>query len=71
MAVWMNPSRTHLRRRRWLCRLERFVVSLLHDPADSTSLDQKSVSSLFQDTTGRLWAGTDDGLNSWPQIRER
>ena len=34
-----------------------------HDPADATSLSNDTVSGLFIDREGRLWAATDDGVS--------
>ena len=44
-------------------RFERFV----HDPADPASLSHDWVRSLFEDADGRLWVGTDGGLNLWQE----
>jgi ligand-binding sensor domain-containing protein/signal transduction histidine kinase len=37
--------------------------SYRHDPADPNSLSNDQVHRLFVDHTGRLWVGTDDGLD--------
>ncbi len=44
-------------------RFERFF----YDPADPASLGHDWVRSLFEDSDGRLWAGTDGGLNLWQE----
>lgn len=37
------------------------VKHFVHDPADSTSLSSNSISSLFEDSRGIIWASTDRG----------
>ncbi|MCP3960921.1 MAG: hypothetical protein GY719_24000 [bacterium] len=39
----------------------------LHDPDDPSSLSHNWVRSLFEDRDGRLWVGTDGGLNLWQE----
>jgi signal transduction histidine kinase/ligand-binding sensor domain-containing protein/DNA-binding response OmpR family regulator len=43
----------------------------LHDPADSTSIGSNSIETLFEDRTGVLWIGTNQGgLNKFNREKE-
>jgi streptogramin lyase len=42
-----------------------------HDPADLHSLSHDTVPSLFIDHKGKLWAGTEDGLDRFDPATER
>lgn len=36
-----------------------------HEPSNPNSLTDKHVASLFEDSKGRIWVGTANGLNLW------
>ena len=38
-------------------------VHFKHDPNDDSSLSSDNVRALFNDSKGRIWAGTEKGLN--------
>ncbi len=46
------------------------VERFFHDPADPDSLSHDWVRSLFADSDGRLWVGTDGGLNLWQEASQ-
>ena len=63
-AIWIGTE-TGLNKILWN-RSEDSSISFerfFHDPADSSSLSNNRVTSIVEDGEGRLWVGTDNGLN--------
>jgi len=42
--------------------------TFIFDPTDSTSLSNNQVETIFEDSKGRLWIGTPDGLNCFNKL---
>jgi signal transduction histidine kinase/ligand-binding sensor domain-containing protein/CheY-like chemotaxis protein len=45
--------------------LKPFFKHYHHDPEDPQSISDNGIGAIYRDSTGRLWIGTDMGLNRW------
>jgi len=46
-------------------KLEPTFTRFLYDPKNNTSISDSGIECLFEDSSGRIWIGTDSGLNLW------